>query len=128
MLEYHLLIVVLIFIAIIYITLAYLKNQILCGQALRLSELDHLEELVDKNLRQITPKDEITSMINLGLSCQQFSASDRPTMSDVVAMILGNKQINNNFKFDSSTDYGFSLSEAGVSAYVSSVAPISEET
>ena len=94
---------------------------------MRLSELNHLEELVDKNLRQTTPKDEITRMINLGLSCQQFSASDRPTMSDVVAMILGNKQVNTSFKYDSS-DYGFSLSETGVSDYVSSVAPISEET
>ena len=52
---------------------------------------------------------------------------DRPTLLDVVAMILGNKQINTNFKYDSS-DYGFSLSETGVSAYVSFVVPISQET
>lgn len=54
-----------------------------------LKESDNLMELVDSRLGLDFNKKEVTTMINVALSCTNVSASLRPTMSSVVSMLEG---------------------------------------
>lgn len=58
------------------------------GQAWGLYENDKLMDLVDKSmLRDEVEEDEVKKVAEIGLMCTQ-SASKRPSMSDIVALLL----------------------------------------
>lgn len=72
--------------------------------------------MVDDRLKHDeTSKDNIMRMIDLGLLCMHYKASNRPTMSEVISMMMGNMHIDiaskrytdinecTRFLFDSST-------------------------
>lgn len=59
----------------------------LLGYAWQLWNGDGASELIDPSMDEFCPQDEILRCIHVGLLCVQDLASDRPTMSDVVAML-----------------------------------------
>jgi len=52
-------------------------------------------ELVDKSLQEFTLNEETTiiRVVEIGLLCLHHVPARRPTMSDIVAMLIGNKEI-----------------------------------
>lgn len=63
-------------------------------QAWKLKDIHHVWNMVDENLKHDeTSKDNIMRMIDLGLLCMHYKASNRPTMSEVVSMMMGNMHI-----------------------------------
>ncbi|KMT10538.1 hypothetical protein BVRB_5g116620 [Beta vulgaris subsp. vulgaris] len=64
----------------------------LLGLAWHLYENDQDEELVDKSLKEVN-KQEVKRLIAIALLCTQTSAMQRPTMSSVLAMLLGDVEV-----------------------------------
>ncbi|KAG0521228.1 hypothetical protein BDA96_08G143300 [Sorghum bicolor] len=64
----------------------------LLGYAWKLFEEERWGELIDASLDTIGHSEEMMRCMNIALLCVQEKAADRPTMSDVIAM-LGNKSI-----------------------------------
>ena len=65
-------------------------------QAWKLHEDNLLSELVDEHLKvdqKSTNLDEIVRVINIGLLCVQYTASQRPSMLDVIDMLQGHKPV-----------------------------------
>ena len=63
-------------------------------QIWELKDIHQVWNMVDEKLKQDeTSKDNIMRMINLGLLCMHYKASNRPTMSEVVSMMMGNMHI-----------------------------------
>jgi hypothetical protein len=54
-----------------------------------------LLELVDSSLQEVTTTEHATiqRVVEVGLLCLHHLPARRPTMSDIIAMILGNKEI-----------------------------------
>jgi hypothetical protein len=54
-------------------------------------------ELVDKSLQEkiVIEDATIKRVMEIGLLCLHHVASRRPNMSDIVAMLIGNKEIDN---------------------------------
>lgn len=52
-----------------------------------------LSELIDIKLRDKNTEDEIKRVTNIGLLCVQSTAARRPTMSNVLSMLLGNREL-----------------------------------
>lgn len=63
-------------------------------QVWKLKDIHQVWNMVDETLKHDeTSKDNIMRMINLGLLCMHYKASNRPTMSEVVSMMKGNMHI-----------------------------------
>jgi hypothetical protein len=63
-------------------------------QAWTLKDTHHVWNMVDEKLKHDeTSTDGIMRMIDLGLLCMHYKASNRPTMSEVVSMMMGNMHI-----------------------------------
>ena len=63
-------------------------------QAWKLKDIHHVWNMVDENLKHDeTSKDNIMRMIDLGLLCMHYKASNRPKMSEVISMMMGNMHI-----------------------------------
>ena len=63
-------------------------------QAWKLKDIHQVWNMVDEKLKHDeTSKVNIMQMIDLGLLCMHYKASNRPTMSEVVNMIMSNTYI-----------------------------------
>ena len=63
-------------------------------QAWKLKDIHQVWNMVDEKLKHDeTSKDNIMQMIDLGLLCMHYKASNRPTMSEVISMMMGNMHI-----------------------------------
>lgn len=56
---------------------------------------DQILELVDKSFQDVTTTENssIKRVVEVGLMCLHHVAARRPTMSDIVAMLIGNKEL-----------------------------------
>jgi hypothetical protein len=61
--------------------------------AWKLQEEGRLFDLVETKLREKSIEEEIRRVINIGLLCVQSTPSKRPTMSNVIAMLIGDKVV-----------------------------------
>lgn len=59
----------------------------------KLYETEEVLEMVDKNMGDNYAKEEVLRMIQLGLLCTQASVTQRPSMSEIVAMLVSNTEI-----------------------------------
>lgn len=63
-------------------------------QAWKLKDIHQVWNMVDEKLKHDeTSKVNIMRMIDLGLLCMHYKASNRPAMSEVVSMMMGNTYI-----------------------------------
>lgn len=64
-------------------------------QAQRLHAKDQILELVDKSIEDMTTTENsnMKRVVEVGLMCLHHVAARRPTMSNIVAMLLGNKEL-----------------------------------
>ena len=51
--------------------------------------------MVDESMGDEYDKEEVLRMIQLGLLCTQASVAQRPSMSEIVAMLVSKRDINN---------------------------------
>jgi len=70
-----------------------LFGKIICMQSWQLWKEGRWPQLMDTSLGTDSQMSEIMRCINIALLCVQENAADRPTMSDVVAMI-SNESLN----------------------------------
>jgi len=63
---------------------------------------NQVTEIVDKSLQEITKSEDATikRVIEIGLLCLHHVAARRPSMSDIVAMLIGNHEINSEALFE----------------------------
>jgi len=56
---------------------------------------DNLSNLKDKSIEEMTPIEDATfeQVVKVGLRCLHHIVMKRPTMSEVVAMLIGNKDV-----------------------------------
>jgi hypothetical protein len=68
--------------------ISFLKVGVGFFQACSLHEQDRLTDLIDRRLNNNVSDDEAQRVINVALLCVQTSATRRPSMSRVLAMLL----------------------------------------
>ncbi|KAG5545334.1 hypothetical protein RHGRI_017709 [Rhododendron griersonianum] len=99
-------------------------------QAWRLHENDHDIELVDANLLELD-EEEVKRVMGVALLCTHTSPQLRPSMSRVVAMLLGDTEVGlvtarpgylTDLKFDETTTFMTADSQANYSQFSSSSA------
>lgn len=61
----------------------------------KLYETNEVLEIVDESMGDEYDKEEVLRMIQLGLLCTQASVAQRPSMSEIVAMLVSKRDINN---------------------------------
>eukprot|EP00253_Pinus_taeda_P022494 PITA_22494 len=61
----------------------------------KLYETNEVLEMVDETMGDEYDKEEVLRMIQLGLLCTQASVAQRPSMSEIVAMLVSKRDINN---------------------------------
>jgi len=61
----------------------------------KLYETDEVLEMVDETMGADYDKEEVLRMIQLGLLCTQASVTQRPSMSEIVAMLVSKREIHN---------------------------------
>jgi len=64
-------------------------------QVWKLYETNEVLEMVDESMGDEYDKEEVLRMIQLGLLCTQASVAQRPSMSEIVAMLVSKRDINN---------------------------------
>ena len=64
-------------------------------QVWKLYETDEVLEMVDESMGDEYDKEEVLRMIQLGLLCTQASVTQRPSMSEIVAMLVSKREIHN---------------------------------
>lgn len=68
---------------------------LLVTQAQRLHARNQTLGIVDKSLQDLTTNEEATikRVVEVGLLCLHHVATRRPSMSDIVGMLIGNKEL-----------------------------------
>lgn len=61
----------------------------------KLYETNEVLKMVDETMGDEYDKEEVLRMIQLGLLCTQASVAQRPSMSEIVAMLVSKRDINN---------------------------------
>ena len=64
-------------------------------QVWKLYQTNEVLEIVDETTGDEYDKEEVLRMIQLGLLCTQASVAQRPSMSEIVAMLVSKRDINN---------------------------------
>lgn len=64
-------------------------------QAQNLHKENEIMSLLDRSLQEVTTSEEaiIRRVVEIGLLCLHHVPSRRPAMSDVISMLIGNKEI-----------------------------------
>ena len=64
------------------------------SQVWKLHETEEVLEIVDTAMGDECGKEEVLRMIQLGLLCTQASVTQRPSMSEIVAMLVSKREVN----------------------------------
>jgi hypothetical protein len=91
-------------------------------QVWKLHEGNKILELVDPKVNTCNYEKEILHVINIGLLCVQSTASKRPSMSRIVAMLQGDMEMEmvikeTQFKYSNLRSLDESLSELSNSSF-----------